>query len=94
MQKKYLCKNFLPGLNNGTFLINRLLTPKKPEKIWIVYDYAAALSNGKSLNDFLMKGRDLMNSLVGVLLRFRREKIAIVADIETMFYQIRVNPSD
>ena len=34
-----------------------------------------------------------MNSLVGVLLRFRKEKIAIVADIETMFYQIRVDPS-
>ena len=71
-----------------------VVNPKKPEKVRIVYDCAAASSYGKSLNDFLMKGPDLMNSLVGVLLRFRREKIAIVAEIETMFYQIRVNPTD
>ena len=71
-----------------------VVNPKKPEKIRIVYDCAAASSNGKTLNDFLVREPDLMNSLVGVLLRFRREKIAIVADIETMFYQIRVNPSD
>ena len=46
------------------------------------------------LNDFLMKGPDLMNSLVGVLLRFRSEKIPLVADVESMFYQIRVFPPD
>ena len=71
-----------------------VVNPKKPEKVRTVYDCAAASSNEKSLNDFLMKGPDLMNSLVGVLLRFRREKIAIVADIETMFYQIRINLLD
>ena len=71
-----------------------VVNPKKPEKVRIVYDCAAASSNGKSLNDFLMKGPDLMHSLVGVLLRFRTEKIAIVTDIETMFYQIRDNSSD
>ena len=71
-----------------------VVNPQKTEKVRIVYDCAAASSNGKSLNDFLMKGPDLMNSFVGFLLRFRREKIATVADIETMFYQIRVNPSD
>ena len=61
-----------------------VVNPKKTEKVRIVYDCTAASSNGKTLNGFLMKGPDLMNSLVGVLLRFRREKIAIVADIETI----------
>ena len=39
-----------------------VVNPKKTEKVRIVYDCAAASSNGKSLNDFLMKGPDLMNS--------------------------------
>jgi len=31
-----------------------------------------------------MQGPDFMNSLVGVLLQFRMERVAIVSDIETM----------
>ena len=70
-----------------------VINSKKPEKLRVVYD-SAAKSCGKSLNDFLMKGPDLMNSLVGVLLRFRKGRIAIVADIEAIFYQVRVSPHD
>ena len=32
--------------------------------------------------------------LVGVLIQFRVEKVASVADIESMFHQIRVDPKD
>ena len=65
----------------------------KPEKLRIVYDCAATY-NGVSLNQVLMQGPDLVNSLVGVLTRFRKEKIAIIADIEAMFHQIRVAQRD
>ena len=64
---------------------------KKPEKVRVVHDCAATACN-RSLNDFLMKGPDLVNSLVGVLLRFRKEQIAITADVEAMFYQVQVAP--
>jgi hypothetical protein len=37
-----------------------------------------------------MQGPNLTNSLLGVLLRFRQEKIALMADIECMFYQVKV----
>ena len=48
---------------------------------------------GKSLNDMLFKGPDLTRSLVGVLLRFRKERVVVMADIETKFYQVAVpNP--
>ena len=67
------------------------MNPKKPGKVRIVYD-CAATTEGKSLNDFLMKGPDLMNTIVGVLLRFRKDKIAIISDVEAMFYQVRVAP--
>lgn len=59
--------------------------PKKPEKIRGVFD-SSAMYRGVSLNQVLLKGPDLNNSLLGVLLRFRQESIAITADIEQMFY--------
>ena len=70
-----------------------VFNPKKPEKVRIVYDCAAS-AKGKSLNDFLMKGPDLTNSLVGVLLRFRKGGIPIISDIKDMFYQVRLLPRD
>ena len=38
---------------------------------------------GTSLNDQLLQGPDLTNSLVGVLTRFRQEPVAFMADIGT-----------
>ena len=42
----------------------------------------------------LYKGPDLTNSLVGVLTRFREDRIAVMADIEAMFHQVRVPDRD
>ena len=64
----------------------------KPEKVRVVFDCAAKY-HGSSLNDTLMKGPIFMNNLVGVLIRFRKNKIALVADVEAMFHQVRVEPS-
>ena len=64
----------------------------KPEKVRVVFDCAAKY-HGLSLNDTLMKGPTFMNNLVGVLIRFRKNKIALVADVEAMFHQVRVEPS-
>ena len=41
-----------------------------------------------------MQGPDLTNSIVGVLTRFRKESVAIVADVEAMYHQVRVFPRD
>ena len=70
-----------------------VFNPHKPEKLRIVFD-CAAKSMGVSLNDALSQGPDLMNSLVGVLTRFRKESIALVADIQEMFHQVMVDPAD
>ena len=67
--------------------------PKKPNKPRVVFD-AAATCKGKSLNKSLHTGPDLLNSLVGVLLRFRKNQIAVVADIEAMFHQVKANKAD
>ena len=63
--------------------------PKKPHKIRVVFDCSAKYE-GASLNDQLMQGPDLTNSLVGVLTRFRQDRVAFMADIEAMFHQVRV----
>ena len=67
--------------------------PKKPGKVRVVFDCAAKYK-GVSLNDVLLQGPDMTNTLVGVLTRFRQERTAIIADIESMFYQVRVRPDD
>jgi len=59
----------------------------------VVFDCAARYK-GKSLNDQLLRGPDLMSQLVGVLSRFRKDKIAVVSDIEAMFHQVKVDPKD
>ena len=57
----------------------------KPGKIWVVFDAGASYEN-TSLNEKLYEGPDLLNILVGTLLRFRQEKYSVMADIEKMFH--------
>ena len=67
--------------------------PRKPGKIRVVFDRSAK-GMGKSLNDMLYKGPDLTSSLVGVLLRFREERVTVMADIGSKFHQVRVPDPD
>ncbi|XP_051784790.1 uncharacterized protein LOC127528351 [Erpetoichthys calabaricus] len=66
--------------------------PKK-NKIRVVFD-CTAICQGFSLNEQLLKGPDLTNTLIGVLTRFREEPIALMADIKSMFYQVKVPEED
>lgn len=63
--------------------------PCKPGQMRVVFDSSARYL-GVSLNDVLLTGPDLNNSLLGVLLHFRREAVAITADIEQMFHSFIV----
>ena len=65
----------------------------KPNRVRVVFD-CAARSGGMSLNSELLRGPDFLNSLVGVLCRFRKEKIAIVSDVRAMYHQVKVDPKD
>ena len=67
--------------------------PKKPDKLRVVFD-CSARCQGESINDKLLQGPNLTNDLIGVLLRFREGKIALMADVESMFYQVQVPKKD
>ncbi|VDP52461.1 unnamed protein product [Schistosoma curassoni] len=67
-----------------------VINPKKPGKLRVVFD-CAAVYQGCSLNDRLLRGPNTVNSLIGVLLRFRLGNVALAADIEQMFLQ-DINP--
>ncbi|XP_057694568.1 uncharacterized protein LOC130917316 isoform X2 [Corythoichthys intestinalis] len=67
--------------------------PQKPHKIRVVFDASAKFQN-TSLNEHLLSGPDLTNTLVGVLCRFRKGQVAIMCDIERMFHQFHVATQD
>ena len=69
-----------------------VMHPKKGK--WrLVFDSAAKYSN-VSLNSSLLQGPDHNNSLRGVLIRFRENKVGFVSDIEAMFHSFHVSPEN
>lgn len=81
-----------PGEEHWYLPIFGVYHPQKPGKIRAVFDSSAQFK-GISLNDTLLRGPDLNNTLLGVLLRFRREQVAVTVDVEQMFYCFRVKES-
>ena len=66
---------------------------KKKNKLRVVFDCSARYQ-GVALNDNLLHGPDMTNTLLGVLMRFREERVAVLGDIEAMFYQVKVPESE
>ena len=76
------------------FLPHHAVTKKSdPSKCRVVFDCAAELK-GVSLNSIIHQGPNFLNNLAGVLIRFRKEPVALVADIKLMFHQCFVLPED
>ena len=67
--------------------------PRKPDQVRVVFDSSAEYQ-GVSINKMLLPGPVQTNSLLGVLLRFRKENIALMCDIERMFSSFCVKPED
>ncbi|UYV61591.1 hypothetical protein LAZ67_1005452 [Cordylochernes scorpioides] len=63
-------------------------------KMRVVFDASAKSENNVSLNQFLHKGPKIQQDVFFILLRFRTYPVAITADIEKMYRQIRIHPED
>ncbi|XP_076301937.1 uncharacterized protein LOC143220085 [Lasioglossum baleicum] len=66
----------------------------KTTKLRVVFNGSMPSANGKSLNDFLLRGPNLLPNLADVLLRWRWYRFVFSADIEKMYWQILVHPED
>ena len=66
---------------------------KKSTPVRIVFNSSSAYQ-GHRLNDYWMKGPDLLNNLFGVVLRFREREVALVGDISRMYHRILIPEQD
>lgn len=67
----------------GTFLTMVSTTKEKRQSGWCSIAF-----QGTSLNSELLQGPDLTITLLGVLLRFQQEPVAVMEDTEGMFHQV------
>ncbi|XP_037922596.1 uncharacterized protein LOC119658865 [Hermetia illucens] len=63
-------------------------------KVRVVFNASHKTSSGTSLNDILMVGPNTQYTIFEILLRWRRHKYALAADIEKMYRQILVDSRD
>ncbi|XP_071963873.1 uncharacterized protein [Antedon mediterranea] len=97
----YRSKGYVRKIDQSLTELNQWFLPhfpvvkpdKETTKVRLVFD-AAARYGGRCLNDMIYPGPKLQNDLFDVLLRFRKEKVAIICDIAEMYLQIGVQPED
>ena len=66
---------------------------KSTSRVRVVYD-ASCNRNGPSLNQCLYVGPNFGQSILGILLRFRVHKVALIGDIEKAFLMINIANRD
>ncbi|XP_065193844.1 uncharacterized protein LOC135825037 [Sycon ciliatum] len=70
-----------------------VVNPNKPGKLRLVFD-AASKTGGRSLNDALLSGPDLLRPLPTFLFGFRERRFAFGANIAEMFHQVQICEAD
>ena len=74
-----------------------ILPEKKSTPVRTVFN-SSATYQGSRLNDYWKKGPDggpdLLNSLFGVVLRFREREVAVSGDISKMYHRVRITLED
>ncbi|XP_018305594.1 uncharacterized protein, partial [Mycetomoellerius zeteki] len=63
-------------------------------KLRVVFDASSKSSTGLSLNDVLMTGPILQDTLIQIIMRFRFYNVAVTGDLEKMYRQVSVRDSD
>ena len=91
VQKGYDEKSFKQVQHGITWFIphHGIYHPSKSDKICVVFDCSAAC-NGVTINEKLMSGPDLTNQIISTFVKFRRDFLEVMADIEAIFYQVFV----
>ena len=83
--------NNLRGRDGQVWYIPHHGVPKGRDKVRVVFDCSAKFEN-MCLNDVLIPGPNLLNNMLGILLRFRTSHIAFTCDVKKMYYNFFVPP--
>ena len=86
MLNDHQCQHYIPW--RAVWKGNSISTPCR-----IVFDGSSTTSSGYSLNDLLAKGRNTLNRLQEVLIRFFIHPIAMHTDIKKMYNTIKLDES-
>ncbi|UYV63980.1 hypothetical protein LAZ67_2006240, partial [Cordylochernes scorpioides] len=76
------------------YIPHHCILKAQPNKLRVVFDASTKATTQISLNDLLHVGPKLQNNIFNILLKFRTNSVALVADIEKMYRQIRLHPDD
>ncbi|GFY69600.1 integrase catalytic domain-containing protein [Trichonephila inaurata madagascariensis] len=96
-----ICDTALSNNDNSKSSFVKLPDVSQPEfhesqnnstKLRVVFDGSAPTTSGRSLNDILLSGR-VQEDVFNIMLRFRKHKIVLTADIKQMFRQILIDPT-
>lgn len=66
----------------------------KSTPVRFVVDASAHVAGKRSLNDNILKGANWVDDLPSLLIRFRKEPIAVTADVEKAFLQLSIREKD
>ena len=86
MLQSHPVQNFIPW--RAVWKISSISTPCR-----IVYDASMPTNSGFSLNDILAKGRNNMNKLLEIFLRWRGYRIGFHTDIQKMYNSVKLDES-
>ncbi|XP_031777962.1 uncharacterized protein LOC116415998 [Nasonia vitripennis] len=81
---------------DGCYLPHHVVVKESSEttQYRVVFDASSKTSTGISLNDILLVGPTIQNTIFEQVLRFRSHLFVVTADIEKMYRQILVHPED
>lgn len=99
---EYVTMDHMEHIQNNKKVIDGYILPHHPvikessstTKLRVVFDASAKTSSVESLNDQLLVGPTIQEDLLGILVRWRKHRIAISADVEKMYRKIRVRDKD
>lgn len=63
-------------------------------KVRVVFDASARGTNGRSLNDMLVRGPTVQDDIFAILSRLRKHRYVLMADVEKIYRQIKIAPED
>ncbi|XP_055632920.1 uncharacterized protein LOC129773346 [Toxorhynchites rutilus septentrionalis] len=95
-QLRHMSLATTPAPNGSVYLPHHcdIKEASSTTKCRVVFDASAKTSTGRSLNDNLLTGPVLQDSLINILLRFRSPAVVLTGDIQQMYRMVLLHEND